>query len=69
MPIEVRINGEKRSIPPGLTLRALLSHLEIRQERVAVEYNREIVKPDLWDDRMIQPDDEIEVVHFVGGGC
>lgn len=66
--IEVQINGERRTVPAGLTLRGLLEHIEIRADRVAVEYNREIVRPEKWDGTFIQPGDELEVVHFVGGG-
>lgn len=66
--IEVQVNGEKRAVPAGLTLRGLLGHLEIRADRVAVEYNREIVRPERWDETQIESGDELEVVHFVGGG-
>jgi thiamine biosynthesis protein ThiS len=66
--IEVQINGERRAVPAGLTLRGLLEHMEIRPDRVAVEYNREIVRPERWDETQIQSGGELEVVHFVGGG-
>lgn len=66
--IEVRLNGKPREIPWGITLRGLLDHLEIKHDRVAIEFNREIVKADLWGSTSIQAGDEIEVVHFVGGG-
>ncbi|MCL4781801.1 MAG: sulfur carrier protein ThiS [Bryobacterales bacterium] len=66
--IEVRLNGKPREIPGGITLRGLLDHLEIKHDRVAIEFNREIVKADLWDSTSIHAGDEIEVVHFVGGG-
>lgn len=66
--IEVRLNGKPREIPGGITLRGLLDHLEIKHDRVAIEFNREIVKADLWRSTPIQEGDEIEVVHFVGGG-
>ena len=66
--IEVRLNGKTQEIPGGLTLLGLLRHLEVKSDRVAIEFNREIVKADLWESTSIQPGDEIEVVHFVGGG-
>lgn len=66
--IQVQINGEMQTVPAGLSLRALLSHLDIRSDRVAIEYNREIVRPERWDETTIRPGDELEVVHFVGGG-
>ncbi|MCZ2152857.1 MAG: sulfur carrier protein ThiS [Bryobacterales bacterium] len=66
--IEVRLNGKSREIPEGLTLLGLLKHLEIKQDRVAIEFNREIVKAELWGSTPIHAGDELEVVHFVGGG-
>jgi thiamine biosynthesis protein ThiS len=35
---------------------------------VAVELNREVVEPDKLDDVMVNAGDEMEIVHFVGGG-
>lgn len=64
----VHVNGESRAVPIGLSLLALLHHLGINEKRVAVEWNRLIVKPDRWPECAIQDGDEIEVVHFVGGG-
>src|SRR5690606_47528 len=66
--IEVRLNGNLREIPGGLNLRGLLDHLEIKHDRVAIEFNRKIIKSEFWDSTPIQPGDELEVVHFVGGG-
>lgn len=67
--IEVRLNGKPRQIPEGLTLRGLLDHLQVKHDRVAIELNREIVKAEIWESTRIQAGDELEVVHFVGGGA
>ncbi|MCW5964831.1 MAG: sulfur carrier protein ThiS [Bryobacterales bacterium] len=66
--IAIQVNGELRDVPTGLTMLGLLHFLGINEKRVAVEWNREIAKPALWAEGKIQPGDEIEVVHFVGGG-
>lgn len=66
--ISVQVNGELREVPAGITVLGLLHFLGINEQRVAVEWNRDIVKPALWAEGKIQPGDEIEVVHFVGGG-
>ena len=42
--------------------------VEAADDRVAVERNREIAARSTWDATLIQPDDRLEVVHFVGGG-
>lgn len=66
--IEVQINGETKRIAPGMSIRELLHDLRVKENRVAVEHNREIVKPDRWDATKVHHGDELEVVHFVGGG-
>lgn len=55
-------------MPAGLTLAALLEWLKLPADRLAVEYNREIVPRSKWGDLIVQADDRLEVVHFVGGG-
>lgn len=64
----MRINGESRTVPAGLSVRALLLHLGLSPRVVAVELNREVVEPDKLDDVMVNAGDEMEIVHFVGGG-
>lgn len=66
--MQVVLNGERRDVPDNLTLEELLEHLKLERERVAVERNREIVKREDWPQVKVQPGDQLEVVHFVGGG-
>ncbi len=66
--MQVMINGEHRQVPDGLSLRGLLKHLQLNEGRVAVERNREIVARDTWAEVTVLPGDQLEIVHFVGGG-
>ncbi|HEV2182504.1 MAG TPA: sulfur carrier protein ThiS [Candidatus Acidoferrales bacterium] len=66
--IQVVINGEPREIPDGLNIAALLAHLGIAAERVAIERNRDILPRANWPVTLVQPGDSYEIVHFVGGG-
>ncbi|HEV2221948.1 MAG TPA: sulfur carrier protein ThiS [Candidatus Acidoferrales bacterium] len=68
MTIQVVINGEPREIPDGLNIAALLAHLGITAERVAIERNRDILPRANWQVTLVQPGDSYEIVHFVGGG-
>jgi len=65
----IYLNGELREVPENLTLAALLDWLKLPAERVAVERNRQIAARSTWAQTIIQPDDRLEVVHFVGGGA
>ena len=62
------INGEDRSFEGGLTLAALIEQLGMKQDRVAVELNRDIVQRDKWGSTQLSSGDRLEIVHFVGGG-
>jgi thiazole synthase len=68
MPIEIRLNGEARTVPDALSLADLLKHVDAPAERVAVERNRRIVPRSEWTQVTIAGGDELEIVHFVGGG-
>jgi sulfur carrier protein len=64
----VTINGERRDIPEGLNVAALLDHLGISTGRVAVERNLDILPRQRWQETAVQSNDSFEIVHFVGGG-
>ncbi len=67
-PMQVRLNGEMREIPEGLTVAGLLAHLGVKAQRVAVELNEVVVTKDRYDAQRIGPGDSVEIVAFVGGG-
>jgi thiamine biosynthesis protein ThiS len=64
----VTINGERRDVPDGLTVAALLDHIGMSGDRVAIERNLDILPRAQWRQTQIQPNDTFEIVHFVGGG-
>ncbi|NTW60499.1 MAG: sulfur carrier protein ThiS [Nitrospirae bacterium] len=65
----ITLNGEKKEIPSGLTVRGLLELLEIKPERVAVEINEEIVRKATYAEAPVRENDRVEVVQFMGGGA
>ncbi|MFP5433470.1 MAG: sulfur carrier protein ThiS, partial [Alphaproteobacteria bacterium] len=66
--ISIHINGEHRRVREGLTLAALASELGFVPEKVAVERNLAVVPRSTLQDVMVEDGDELEIVHFVGGG-
>jgi sulfur carrier protein len=66
--MEVVVNGERREIPEGLSVAALIEHLGMPLDRVALERNRDILPRTHWKSTLVQPNDVFEIVHFVGGG-
>jgi sulfur carrier protein len=66
--VRIILNGEPREVTPGATLASLLSELKLTPDKVAVELNRRLVRAERYAETMLKPDDQIEVVTFVGGG-
>lgn len=70
--MKLQINGEQRDfadISFPFTISALLERLAMKADRVAVELNRDIAPRDQWSQAVLKDGDELEIVHFVGGGC
>ena len=66
--MKIHINGEEKEITNGLTIAQLLDELQIRPARVVVELNRDIVSREAHSSTILEEDDALEIVHFVGGG-
>jgi sulfur carrier protein len=66
--MQVLINGEKTELPDGLTLSAVVRHLSLPERRMAVEVNKQVIRKQDWESFKIDTNDNIEIVHFVGGG-
>jgi sulfur carrier protein len=66
--MQVKLNGELREIPEGMTVSGLLAHLGVRAPRVAVEVNEAVVTKERYDGCEIKAGDAVEIVAFVGGG-
>ena len=64
----VRVNGDQRAVPAGLSVAGLLEHLGLHPRMVVVERNGAILRRDALDDAPVEPGDTYELVHFVGGG-
>ena len=66
--LEIIVNGEPRRVPGPATVGDLLRHLGLDPRAVVVELNREIVRRPVLGDTTLASGDEVELVHFVGGG-
>ena len=65
--MNLTINGEPRT-STAKTLAGLVAELGMKPDRVAIELNREIVPRDRWPQTELKDGDQLEIVHFVGGG-
>ena len=66
--IAISLNGEARQVPPGQDVAALLAELGLDIRKVAVERNQAIVPRSLYTHTRLAQGDQLEIVHFIGGG-
>jgi thiamine biosynthesis protein ThiS len=66
--LAVRVNGEHRRVPAGISVADMLNDLGLDPLRVAVERNLEIVPRSTLGQVAVEDGDDYEIVHFVGGG-
>ena len=65
--MNVTVNGEKRDLPDGESVRALIVRHNLSPDKVAIELNRRLLRGDKYD-TPLKEGDEVEIVTFVGGG-
>jgi sulfur carrier protein len=66
--MQLTVNGQAHQVPEGLTVRALIERLGLTDGPVAVEKNRQVVPRAEHATTALSDGDELEIVHFVGGG-
>jgi len=64
----ILLNGRQKDLETALTVAELIEQLQLDDDRVAVELNRAIVPREAFASTRLQDGDQIEIVHFVGGG-
>lgn len=66
--MKVKINGEYKEIPGEISLFELLSKLDLPTKQIAIELNKDVVRKKDWESILVSDQDNIEIIHFVGGG-
>jgi sulfur carrier protein len=65
---KIQLNGDSYEINDGSNLDQLLNKLKIKRNKVAIEVNGEIVEKNKYANLILNEDDKVEIVHFIGGG-
>lgn len=66
--VRIQVNGEIREVEDDLNLSGLVTILILKPEQIAIELNKEVVRRAQWVDTLLREGDQVEIVHFVGGG-
>lgn len=65
--VKIVLNGEDREVTAS-NVASLIDDIGLDSRKVAVERNREIVPRSLYLATGLADGDQLEIVHFVGGG-
>jgi len=65
---KIQLNGDPYEINDGANLIELLTKLKIQKNKVAIEVNGEIVEINKYPNLILNKDDKVEIVQFIGGG-
>ena len=65
---KIQLNGNTYEINNGTNLNELLNKLKIKKNKVAREVNGEIVEKKKYPNLILNKDDKVEIVQFIGGG-
>jgi len=66
--IKIKLNGKNIKIQDKTTLFNLVKKFNIPINKVAIELNQAIVNKKFLSKIKIKKNDNIEIVHFIGGG-
>ena len=67
--MQLTINGEERRFDAPMSVQELLGKIGLDGRKVAVERNREIVPKSAYGNSVLESGDQLEIVHFIGGGA
>ena len=65
---KIQLNGVPYEINNGTNLNELLNKLKIKKNKVAIEVNGAIIEKNKYPNLILNKDDQVEVVQFIGGG-
>ena len=65
---KIQLNGDSYEISNGTNLNELLNKLKIQKNKVAVEVNGAIIEKNKYTNFILNKNDKVEIVKFIGGG-
>lgn len=66
--MQIQVNGEAQEISEDATLNDLIEQLQLVGKRIAIELNLEIIPRSEHASTRLKSDDQVEIVHAIGGG-
>jgi sulfur carrier protein len=67
--IDLTLNGERCQLADDATVGAIVDDLGLGRRGVAVAINEAVVPRSSWDATRLAPEDRVEILNAVQGGC
>jgi sulfur carrier protein len=68
MMIQIKLNGEAHSVSPDRNLQNLIDDLQLGSQSLAIAVNRKVISKSKWNEYVLVPGDQVEIVRAIGGG-
>ena len=65
---KIQLNGKKISIKSNFSILDLLKKYKLENKKIAIEHNGIIISKINYKKKCLKNNDNIEIVHFIGGG-
>ncbi|WP_455206979.1 sulfur carrier protein ThiS [Kaarinaea lacus] len=66
--MNIQINGTTQKFDDNLTAAQLVEKLGMQGRRIAMEVNQEILPRSEYETYQLRENDQVEIIHAVGGG-
>ncbi len=66
--IKITVNGKQMQVISKFSLKSLITKLKMPLNKIAIELNKKIIDKKRISKIFLQNGDQIEIVHFIGGG-
>ena len=66
--IKITVNGKQIQVIPKLSMKNLITKLKMPIDKIAIELNKKIIDKKKINKIKVKDNDNIEIVHFIGGG-
>jgi len=66
--MQIFLNGNKKEVSDGLTTAGLVDELGLKDQRIAVEVNQELVVRSSFTTHVLKAGDHVEIIQAIGGG-
>jgi len=65
---KIQLNGKKVLIKSNYSILDLLKKYKLENKKVAIEHNGSIIPKSSYRKKYLKNNDQVEIVHFIGGG-